>query len=118
MYESDFEEKGITLLIVGLLILSVVLSFFYHRFPSQSNRFLYSQTVSSPDNSISGIAVSVNTASLDELTELPGIGAVIAQRIIDYRNSAGPFKEKQDLLQVKGIGEKKLNKMIECIIIE
>lgn len=52
--------------------------------------------------------VNINTATARELDALPGIGEVIAQRIIDYRNAHGPFQSVDELINVKGIGEKKL----------
>ena len=52
--------------------------------------------------------VNINTASLQELDALPGIGQVLGQRIIDYRSAHGPFSSVDGLLEVKGIGEKKL----------
>jgi len=55
-----------------------------------------------------GALVNVNTATLDELETLPGIGEVLGQRIIDYREQHGPFKSVQDLLNVSGIGDKRL----------
>ncbi len=52
--------------------------------------------------------VNVNLASASELEALPGIGPVIARRIVEYRRSHGPFRRPEDLLNVKGIGPKKL----------
>ena len=51
--------------------------------------------------------VNLNTASVDELDSLPGVGPATAQRIVEYRELSGPFKKPEDLMSVSGIGEKK-----------
>ena len=52
--------------------------------------------------------ININTADFEELQEIKRIGPVLAQRIIDYRNLNGPFESWEELLEVKGIGEKTL----------
>ena len=55
--------------------------------------------------------VDVNTASIDKLIEVPGIGPATAKRIVEFRQKNGPFKRVDDLLKIRGIGEKSLEKL-------
>jgi competence protein ComEA len=55
--------------------------------------------------------IDINKAGAGELMTIPGIGKVMAQRIIDFRKEHGPFNRVEDLLKVKGIGEKSLDKL-------
>lgn len=68
--------------------------------------------------SVMGKKMNINTATAEELDALPGIGPVIAQRIIDYRQKNGAFSDVSELTRVAGIGEKKLNEIIELITVE
>ena len=63
-----------------------------------------------PAGSTSG-AININTADMTALMELPNIGEVKAKAIIAYRETKGPFKKPEDLLNIKGIGEKTLEKL-------
>ena len=59
-----------------------------------------------------------NRATAQELTTLPGIGEVLAQRIVDYREAHGPFRSVEELIAVEGIGEGKLEKLRELVTVE
>jgi competence protein ComEA len=65
----------------------------------------------------SGERINVNTASAEELTALPGIGPSYAQRIIEYREKNGPFRKVEDLLNVRGIGEKTLERIKDKVTV-
>lgn len=55
--------------------------------------------------------VNINSAAVAQLQTLPGIGASTAQRIVDYRQKNGAFKKIEELMNVKGIGEKSFLKL-------
>lgn len=62
--------------------------------------------------------ININTAGEEELEQLDGIGPVLAQRIVDRRAAVGTFTCPEDLLEVRGIGPKTLEKMRYQIMIE
>ena len=55
--------------------------------------------------------VNVNTASAADFESLPGIGAKTAARIVEYRQKNGPFKKVEELMNVRGLGEKNFLKL-------
>ncbi len=55
--------------------------------------------------------VNVNSASVEQLEALPGIGPKLAARIVEYRQKSGPFKNAEELINVRGIGEKSFAKL-------
>lgn len=70
---------------------------------------------SSNDTKEQNSIININTATLDELTTLDGIGESKAKSIIEYRTKNGPFKNIQDIMNVSGIGESAYNKIKERI---
>ncbi len=66
------------------------------------------------DNDQNGI-ININTATLQQLDTLPGVGPTTAQNIIDYREENGEFDSIEDLIEVAGIGEATLNEIRENI---
>ena len=61
--------------------------------------------------------VDINTAGLRELMELPDIGEVLAQRIIDHRTEHGPFEKTEEIMEVYGISDKRYEKIKDLICI-
>ena len=61
--------------------------------------------------------VNLNTATMDQLATIPGIGVKTAERIIAYREKNGGFKKIEDLMNVQGVGEKSFLKMKPLITV-
>jgi competence protein ComEA len=71
---------------------------------------------SSPEVQLNGV-VNVNTATVEELELLPGVGAVRAQAIVEYRKEHGAFEKVEDLVGVKGIGVTALERLRPYVVL-
>ena len=69
-----------------------------------------------PEETVS-FPVNINTADADTLTALPGIGHVLAERIVAFRRQNGPFRVIEEITKVEGIGEKKAETILELITV-
>lgn len=69
-----------------------------------------------PEETVS-FPVNINTADVDTLTALPGIGQVLAERILAYRQQNGPFRAIEEIMKVEGIGEKKAEAILDLITV-
>lgn len=63
-------------------------------------------------------SININTAAKDQLVQLPGVGNSTADKIIEYRETHGSFKRIEDIMKIKGIGQKKFDKMKAFITVE
>ena len=71
-----------------------------------------------PQEVLAEKSVNLNTATLEELDLLPGVGPAIAQRIIDYREQNSGFYDIEEIMEVSGIGEKTFAKLEPYITVE
>ena len=62
--------------------------------------------------------ININTASAEELTQLQGVGAKYAAKIVEYREQNGPFASEEDIMKISGIGPATLEKNKELIVVE
>jgi competence ComEA-like helix-hairpin-helix protein len=83
---------------------------------SQNSKSSVNKSTSEKDYKPTEEIININTAQKKVLIKLPNVGKVTAERIIKYRDDFGPFKTGTDLLKIKGIGKKTLNKILPKII--
>ena len=81
-------------------------------------RTVFSESFSAlPPEEVEVTLVDLNTAGIEDLATLPGIGEGLAKRIVDYRTEHGPFEGPEGLMEVSGIGEKKLEELRDYITV-
>lgn len=103
--------KKCNLICVALLTLSVIFSI-NPVFAAEKQ----SKASAKVEQQLSG-AIDINSAGVDDLVLLPGVGPKTAERILSYRQENGKFKSVEDLMNVKGIGQKKFNKLKSSVTI-
>ena len=118
------KKAGFVLLAVFLIALAFLAGIFVGRQTNHtdvkiSSRETTAPTAATPAPSTPSNSnlININTASALELATLPNIGNVIAQRIVDYRTANGPFRSVAQLAEVEGIGEKRLDGLMEYVTV-
>jgi len=100
------ERKG--LIFIGILILFGSILRILNLGAIEKDLSSKDRAVLSRNSNLVSKSININSASLIDLENIPGVGEVIAQRIINYRNQFGFFNSLDDLAEVKGIGDKKI----------
>lgn len=86
---------------------------------SQDSQYLPSPAPTPTSSAVAPTArVDLNAATYNDLVKLPGIGPVMAKRILEFRATQGRFKRLQDLRKVKGIGAKTYEKLAPWLIVQ
>jgi comEA protein len=112
MFDLTKYEKGIIVFLAASFLLGCGL--FY--FQKVNSKFCLLSLAE--EQNINSKTVNINKAAEQELIQLPGIGHILAKRIVDYRSCNGPFKKLDDLKKVSGIGDKKFERIKEFLVLE
>ncbi len=107
MFSLTLQERKV-LVLIGILILLGSFLRFRNLNPACETAVSSSERIIVDQDIISNGLVNINQASVESLRRIPGIGEVIAGRIIEYRLQFGSFMSLDDLKKVKGIGDKKI----------
>jgi comEA protein len=112
-------EKAISLFAVSGVIISLAASYSLRISKSIEpyNAVETARFIKGHDEMARSRIININTADRHTLSKLPGIGLKIAERIIEYRNANGPFDSCEEIMQVKGIGQKKYQAIVDRITI-
>jgi len=79
---------------------------------------VWAQTTAKTAEPAKAATVNLNTATADQLAELKGVGPKLAETIIKHRETSGPFKTPEDLMNVKGVGQKVFDQNKDRIVVK
>ncbi|MDD4909081.1 MAG: ComEA family DNA-binding protein [Candidatus Omnitrophica bacterium] len=112
------QERGILLFIGAVILTGLLISIFVKGLSPEIPRGVI---FSKPPESRTQRArekININIATREQLISLPGIGPALAERIIEYRKSQGPFFFEEDIRKVKGVGPGKYARFKDLIVME
>ncbi len=116
MQNASLRHGTILFVLLGLILLAVAGFMLFAQENTAQSTFLARDGVPAlPQASMPDGEINVNTAGKETLVLLPGVGEATAAEIIREREAHGPFRYPEDLLAVRGIGEKKLADMLPYI---
>jgi len=126
MQDSHIEQRKILFLILMLAVLALGLywvknykgQYFSALVGLEQDPASFARAETETGQSRQMRAVCINSATKEELCRLSGIGEVLAARIISYREKHGGFKTSSELMQVKGIKQKKYDRIKEYVDVE
>lgn len=108
-------EKVVVIFLASALIIGAGLNFFK---VVKHSRTKASEVKVLTEEGSPYVGLDINRATVEQLEALPGIGPVIASRIVEYREKHGRFKTVEDLLKVSGIGPKRLAAIKDFVVCE
>ena len=113
MFKFTKEEKIVLIFLLGCLFIGLAGLYYKKVNPATGPAIEFNKKEAKPLKK-----VNINKAAWSDLVELEHVGPVMAERIIDYRAKYGAFQKKEDIKNVKGIGEKAYEKIKTQITLE